>query len=209
LSESEPESFSIDSPSESSEEDMPDGEPYVEEEPMVEPVEKQIGEELIAEAKETQSDSVSEKETVLGESVEDEPVNELIEEAVVEEKVVEDDSIFSSYKGFDSFSAPESEPEKPAESINVMRVKELARLNAGNTLVYAHMVLKEKLKEKLKQYVREMPDDFDKLLNELLEYENVQNEDDLRKVNEARNNFVSQSKYPEPEIIATALRLLN
>jgi len=206
---SEPESFSIDSPSESSEEDMPDGEPYVEEEPMVEPVEKQIGGELIAEAKETQSDSVSEKETVLGESVEDEPVNELIEEAVVEEKVVEDDSIFSSYKGFDSFSAPESEPEKPAESINVMRVKELARLNAGNTLVYAHMVLKEKLKEKLKQYVREMPDDFDKLLNELLEYENVQNEDDLRKVNEARNNFVSQSKYPEPEIIAMALRLLN
>ena len=166
----EQESFNVGITSKPSEPEMPDDEPYVEEE-----------------------------------KTEEEPI-------VEEEKVVEDDSIFSSYKGFDSFSAPESEEEeqeKPTESVNVMRVKELARLNAGNTLVYAHMVLKEKIKEKLKQYVREMPDDFDKLLSELLEYENVPNEDELRRVNEARNSFVSQSKYPEPEEVQMALKLLD
>jgi len=188
----------IDVPLESDEEDMPDGEPYVEEEPIEEPVEEQIEDELLAE-----------QQPMFEEPKEESIAEPVIEQPVVEEKVVEDDSIFSDYK-FDSFSTPESEePEKPTESVNVIRVKELAKLNAGNTLVYAHMVLKEKIKEKLKQYVRELPEDFDKLLNELLEYENVSNEEEYRKINLARNSFVTESKYPEPGIVETALKLLD
>jgi len=177
---SEPEdSFNVDVPTEQN--DINDDEPYVEEELTKEPGVK--GQKV----------------------VEEKPI-------VEEEKVIEDDSIFSSYKGFDSFATSELEEEqeqKPGETVNIMRVKELAKLNAGNTLVYAHMVLKEKLKQKLKQYVREIPDDFDKLLNELLEYENVPNEDELRKLNKARNDFVVQSKYPEPEEVQMALKLIK
>jgi hypothetical protein len=132
--------------------------------------------------------------TDIGENPMETPVEEIasvedITEPLHEE--IKDESIFSGYV----------EPEIGH------KYGELAKLNAGNAVFYCHLLIKDRLWDRLKKYVREIPEDFEKLLNELLEYERVDNEDEIRRLNKARDDFL-KGKYPEPEDVEMALRLI-
>lgn len=170
------------------------------EEQLEQPVEEEETEYVVFSPVEESKEEPTEEKTeeTKPEELEKIEIKEPEEEIIKEEK---DDSIFSSYRDFDSF--------KNDEQPSMDKMSDLAKINAGNSIIYGHMVLKNKLKQKLSQYIREMPDDFEKILNELLEYENVPHEDELRKINKARNEFVSQLKFPEPEEVEMALRLMS
>jgi len=122
-----------------------------------------------------------------------------------ETKKEEDDSIFSDYKDFEKFKVVD-EPivNKPVLS----KTKELALLNAGNTVVYCHMVVKEKLMDRLRKYTSEVPKDFGEIIDELTQYEPVENEDNIRKINQVRNNFVNNHEYPSADDVGMSLRLI-
>ena len=121
-------------------------------------------------------------------------------EPAKEEKPV-DDSIFSNY---DSFNVTD----KPSP-VSLNKSSELAKFNSGNVIVYCHMSIKEKLKQKLQKFVNEIPQDFEIILNELLEYEPVHNEDDLRHIHKVKHDFVKELKYPDPDDVALGLRLIE
>ncbi len=128
-------------------------------------------------------------------SMEEKEVEDEIVKEETEEKI-EDQSIFSSYGGLE-------------DSTGVNKYYDLAKLNAGNIIVYCHLAIKEKMRQRLKKYVKEIPEDFEKLLNELLEYETVQNEEELIKLAEIRDQFINNLRYPEPDEVQLALRLVK
>ncbi len=135
---------------------------------------------------------------------------EKADEKVIEEKIQdekkEEDSIFIGYK---SFEPSDTNEEKEPKQINVEKLMELAMLNSGNTLVYCHMVIKEKLSQRLKRYAKVIPHTFIDILNELIEYETTGVEDNLRKIDKLKNDFITRLRYPLPEEVEMALRLMN
>ncbi len=110
-----------------------------------------------------------------------------------------DDSIFSSYK--------EAKPD--AKDLGINRIKELAKLNSGNTLVYCHIAVKEQLKLRLQKYVKDVPDDFTKILDLLIEYENIKDELKYRKLDKSAKDFMVKLKYPEPQDVEMGLSMLE
>ena len=70
------------------------------------------------------------------------------------------------------------------------------------------MAVKENLIKRLRQYVTNIPDDMSAILNELLEYENLNNADDIRKLDRTHKEFVNNKQYPSADDLANALRLV-
>lgn len=132
--------------------------------------------------------------------VEDEIVEEELEEPE-ETKKINEESIFEN---FDTFKVEEEVIEKPPMN----NFTELAYLNAANTLMFCHMAIKDKLRQRLGKHVKEIPEDFSQILNELREYESVENEQDLKKINKVKEDYITNKKYPEPEDVALGLRLI-
>ena len=89
------------------------------------------------------------------------------------------------------------------------KLSELAKMNSGNTVVYCYMSIKEKLRQKLHKYVPKPTEEYYKLLTELKEYEPLKNENELRRLGDIQQEFVSKLKYPEPEDVGIALKLLD
>ena len=158
----------------------------------------------------------NEEPAVLDEEIEsltEDNKKELVEEIVktdesndaLQQKDDEEDSIFSDYKDFERFNVTD-EPvvNKPVLS----KTKELALLNAGNTVVYCHMVVKEKLMDRLRKYTSEVPKEFEKIIDELTQYEPVENEEGFRKINKVRNDFVDNNEYPTADDVGLSLRLI-
>jgi hypothetical protein len=155
-------------------------------------------------------DEIDEKieKSLFDENQMDNPFFETKEESndkLQEEPKVEE-SIFSEMQDYNKFKVIDEPVEK--ESVSINKTKELALLNAGNSVVYCQMVIKERLIERLKKYVREIPDTFEHILNELLEYEPVDNEEKLRQIDKAKQNFVNKGLYPQGEDVMNALRLI-
>jgi len=85
----------------------------------------------------------------------------------------------------------------------------LAKLNARKTLIYCHMAIKQNLKKRLRTYVNDVPVEFEQILDKLIQYEPVEEEQDLRKLNKAKEEFVKNMKYPDPDIIRIALEYMG
>ncbi|MEK6916913.1 MAG: PEP/pyruvate-binding domain-containing protein [Nanoarchaeota archaeon] len=158
--------------------------------------EEKIGEDMIL-------DDLNLVEKASKESPEIEEIDIAIDEP---EKNEQDKSIFSDYKGYDNFDAVD----KVEESMPALdKLSELAKMNSGNTVVYCYMSIKEKLRQKLHKYVPKPPEEYYKLLTELKEYEPLKNENELRRLGDIQQEFVSKLKYPEPEDVGMALKLLD
>jgi hypothetical protein len=123
---------------------------------------------------------------------------EKTQDTPVEEELIKgEESIFSEYRGFDTVE----------KRSHIDRLQELANLNAGNVILYCHMVVKEKLKQRLKKYVKDIPEELTNLVDELLDYEKVDREEEIRKLDRIKNDFIIKLKYPEPAEVEMGLRL--
>ncbi|MBN2367469.1 PEP/pyruvate-binding domain-containing protein [Candidatus Woesearchaeota archaeon] len=228
--------FSVDAPSFVSSSELQDEpeEDVVEEvnfEPMMKPAEQNEEVSMFNEPEPVQEAQEADEEPDEMFTNFDEPVEETVEEPD-EKQDFKDDSIFSSYKGFDSFNVaeenvdeekiedePEEDEEEPIRPMSNMpnpgmgegmsKYSDLAKVNAGNTLMYCYLAVKEYLRARLKKYMDQIPEDFEAILNELLEYETLHNADDFRRLNRARNAFVNQMKFPTSEEVGLGLRLAN
>ncbi|MBT3720948.1 hypothetical protein HN789_06660 [archaeon] len=144
----------------------------------------------------------------------DKSEEEKIEEEIGEESKDEEVKEESIFGNFDTFQvedepkeslvqAPETSTEQP-----VNKYVELAKLNAANTLVFCHMALKDKLRQKLSRHTSNIPEEFLEIIDGIREFESVQNEEELRSLDQARNEFIFEKKYPSAELIALALKLV-
>ena len=70
------------------------------------------------------------------------------------------------------------------------------------------MAVKDKLRQRLSKHVSEVPDEFEEILDLLREYESIEDEDDLRKLNKIKEDYIQNKKYPEPNDVALGLRLV-
>lgn len=157
-------------------------------------------------------DELDETEDAIEEEI-DEEIEETIEEEIADEPeeepeekgakdIIKEESIFDN---FDSFKVEEETITQPPMN----SFTELAKLNAANTIVFCHMAIKDKLRQRLSKHVVEVPEDFDKILTELREYESVENDQELRKLNKVRNDYIHNKKYPEADDVALGLKLLE
>ncbi len=118
----------------------------------------------------------------------------------IEEEEVKEESIFGN---FDSFKMEDNTTLPPLNKFN-----ELAKLNSANTLVFCHMAIKDRLRQRLGKHVNELPEGFSDILDELMQYVSVENEDELRNIDKAVKEFIDSNKYPEPEIVALGLKMI-
>jgi phosphoenolpyruvate synthase/pyruvate phosphate dikinase len=143
-------------------------------------------------------DSVTGKKEEQDEVRDENPEEIMIKQEEEPEDEKDDDSIFSSYKGI---------KDEPKQGVN--RIAELAKLNAGNAIVYCHIAVKEKLKERLLRYTKIASDDFTEILDELIQYENMEDELKYRKLDKAAKDFMVKMRYPQPEEVEMGLRMIN
>ncbi len=126
------------------------------------------------------------------------------QESEKEEREDQDLSEESIFENYDTFKVEEETVEKPP----INNFKELAYLNAANTIVFCHMAIKDKLRQRLSKHVSDVPDDFKNILDLLREYETIEDEQDLRKLNRIKQEYIMNKKYPEPEDVALGLKLI-
>ncbi|AJF61113.1 TPA: hypothetical protein HA239_05355 [Candidatus Woesearchaeota archaeon] len=117
-------------------------------------------------------------------------------------------SIFSSYKSHEEAAAENGEAGYEA-SAGFDKLADLAKMNAGNTIVYCFLSIKEKLRQRLKKHIPEPPEGYDKLISEIKEYEPLQNESELKKLGNIKEEFILKLRFPAPEEVEMALRLLK
>ncbi len=119
----------------------------------------------------------------------------------------EDDFIFSDYNEIE-----QKQSEKPvSESKNeqVEKLYELVNLNAGNLLISCHIYAMEKLKQKLKKHTTEIPSEFISLITKLKQYEQVEDEEELIKLNKLKDDFIFEGKNLKPETLIKSILAIN
>jgi hypothetical protein len=89
------------------------------------------------------------------------------------------------------------------------RYKELALLNAGNVIVYCHMLIHHQSQERLKQYGTKVPDTFADAFAELSRLEEIDNNKEILQLEASRQEFVTKGVCPKPDDIMIALKLLG